>query len=216
MHPPGQQRQRAPIVIKKESGEVIFHGAQDPDLMACATDDFFTAVAELLNEPIDSLHPPDAIFGLNLLGRPDNQWTMPKHPHIDGLNTKHAKLRPKTFPGPYRTTCLLYLSDIEPHGGGTCVWPGSHRKLRDLATSDPVKYEHLEDLNNDIKNQLDLKPGIELTPKRGDILFFQHLFGHNGSINTAVKPRFMMRFFCSCDKCYTTWPRADPCGHWVA
>ena len=51
---------------KKESGEVIFHGAQDPDLMACATNDFFTAVAELLNEPIDSLHPPDAIFALNL------------------------------------------------------------------------------------------------------------------------------------------------------
>lgn len=194
----------------KGSGAMIFNGVQDPDLMACATDDYLNAVAQLLGEPIDSLHSPEAIFALNLLGRP-GQWTMPRHPHIDGLNPKHV---PKTFPGPYRITSLLYLSDIEPQGGGTCVWPGSPSKIRALAESDPVKYKHLKDLNKDIPS-LDLEPGIELTPKRGDILFFQHLFGHNGSVNTATKPRFMMRFFCSCEKCYTTWPKADHWGFWT-
>ena len=197
----------------EEKGEVIFHGVQDPDLMACATDDFITAVAQLLDEPPDSLHPPDSIFALNLLARP-GQWAMPGHPHVDGLNKQNAELA-KTFPGPYRTTCLLYLSDIESQGGGTWVWPGSHRTLRDLATSDPVKYEHLKDLNKEIPS-LDLGTGVELTPKRGDILFFQPLFGHNGSINAAAKPRFMIRFFCSCEQCYTTWPRGDRWSHWVA
>ena len=67
-----------------KGGAVIFNGVQDPDLMACATDDYLNAVAQLLGEPIDSLHSPEAIFALNLLGRP-GQWTMPRHPHIDGL-----------------------------------------------------------------------------------------------------------------------------------
>ena len=190
-------------------GVVICNGLQDPDLMACATDDYLTAVAQLLGEPIGSLHPPEAIHTQNLLGRP-GQWTMPQ-PHVDGIPKEHMH---KTFPGPYRITRLLYLSDIEPHGGGTCAWPGSHRKIRALAVSDPVKYEHLYDLNKDIPS-LDLGAGIELAPKRGDILFFQHLFGHNGSANTAAKPRFMMRFFCSCEKCYTTWRKVAHWGHWA-
>ena len=58
------------------NGEVIFHGVQDPDLMACATDDSITAAAQLVDEPPDSLHPPDSIFALNLLARP-GQWAMP-------------------------------------------------------------------------------------------------------------------------------------------
>lgn len=190
-------------------GVVIFNGIQDPDLMACATDDYLTAVAQLLDEPMGSLHPPEAVHTQNLLQQ-DVDWKLP-NPHVDGIPKEHMH---RTFPGPYRITSLFYLSDVEPTGGGTCAWPGSHRKIRSLAESDPVAYEHLYHLNKDIP-ALDLGDPIELTPKRGDILFFQHLFGHNGTPNVLPKPRFMMRFFCSCQKCYTTWAKVDRWGHWA-
>ena len=190
-------------------GVVTFNGVQDPDLMACITDDYLTAVAQLLGEPIGSLHPPEAIHTQNLIQR-NADWKLP-NPHVDGIPKEHMH---KTFPGPYRITSLFYLSDVKHQGGGTCAWPGSHRKIRQLAESDPIKYEHLYDLNKDIPS-LDLGDPIELTPKRGDILFFQHLFGHNGSPNSLPKPRFMMRFFCSCEKCYTKWAKVDHCGHWA-
>jgi len=190
-------------------GVVIFNGVQDPDLMACATDDYLAAVAQLLGEPIGSLHPPEAVHTQNLLQR-DVEWRHP-NPHVDGIPKEHMH---KTFPGPYRITSLFYLSDVDPQGGGTCAWPGSHRKIRELAESDQAKYEHLYDLNKDIPT-LDLGDPIELTPRRGDVLFFQHLFGHNGSANILPKPRFMMRFFCSCEKCYNTWKKVGHWGHWA-
>lgn len=189
-------------------GVVIFNGIQDSDLMACATEDYLAAVAQLLDEPIGSLHPPEAVHTQNLMQR-ETEWYLPS-PHVDGIPKEHMH---KTFPGPYRITSLFYLSDVEHQGGGTCAWPGSHRKIRELAESDPTAYEHLYDLNKDIPS-LDLGDPVELTPKRGDILFFQHLFGHNGSANILPKPRFMMRFFCSCERCYSTWSKVDHWGHW--
>jgi ectoine hydroxylase-related dioxygenase (phytanoyl-CoA dioxygenase family) len=190
-------------------GVVIFNGAQDPDLLACATTPYLTAVAQLLGEPVGSLHPPEAVHTQNLLQQ-NVDWKMPK-PHVDGIPKEHMH---KTFPGPYRITSLFYLSDVDPQGGGTCAWPGSHIKIRQLAESNPTQYTYLYDLNKDIPT-LDLGDPIELTPKRGDILFFQHLFGHNGSANTHPKPRFMMRFFCSCEKCFNKWKKVDHWGHWA-
>jgi hypothetical protein len=188
---------------------VTFNGAKDPDLMACATDDYLTAVAQLLGEPIGSLHPPEAVHTQNLLQR-HGTWKLP-NPHVDGIPKEHMH---KTLPGPYRITSLVYLSDVQYQGGGTCAWPGSHRKIRQLAESDETKYEFLYDLNKDIP-ALDLGEPVELTPQRGDILFFQHLFGHNGSANTRTRPRFMMRYFCSCEKCYSKWKKVDHWGHWA-
>ena len=118
-----------------------------------------------------------------------------------------------TFPGPYRIASLVFLSDIEKFGGGTIVWPGSHHKIRQLAESAPEKYAHLYDLNKDIP-ALDLGDPIELLPKRGDILFFQHLFGHNGSLNINQSPRLLMRYFCACNEC-KRWKKTDEWSHWT-
>ena len=195
--------------FEEKRGVVIYNGVTDPDLMACATERYLTAVAQLLGEPIGSLHPPEAVHTQNLLQR-DVEWIFPR-PHVDGIPKEHMH---RTFPGPYRITSLFYLNDVEHQGGGTCAWPGSHTRIRELAESDPVAYEYLYNLNKDIPS-LDLGDPIELTPKRGDVLFFQHLFGHNGSANTLPKPKFMMRFFCSCPKCFGTWKKVDHWGHWA-
>jgi hypothetical protein len=187
---------------------VIYYGIQDPALVACATPEFIHATAQLIGEAPDNLHPPEAIHTQNLFPV-DKAWVMPKA-HVDGIPREH---RHKTFPGPYRIAHLVYLSDVEPRAGGTAVWPGSHRKIRELAESDPEKYAYLYDLNKDIA-ALELGEPVELLPKRGDVLFFQHLFGHNGTLNTGRTARLMMRFFCACRAC-GRWKKTEEWNHWT-
>ncbi len=189
-------------------GVVIFNALQDPELMACATSSYLSTVSELIGENVDD-HPPQAIHTQNLLAC--NGERKPVKAHVDGIPREHMH---RTFPGPFRIASLIYLSDIEPGGGGTAVWPGSHRKIRELAESDPVGYEYLFEFNKDIAS-LDLGDPIILEPKRGDILFFQHLFGHNGTPNARTRPRFMMRYFCQCDSCFSRWKKTDEWGHWT-
>ena len=187
---------------------VIYYGIQDSDLLACATPEYILATAQLIGEPVENIHPPQAIHTQNLLPV-DTDWQWPKT-HVDGIPKEHMH---KTFPGPYRITSLVFLSDVEPRGGGTIVWPKSHRKIRELAESDPERYTYLYDLNKDIPT-LDLGEPMELLPKGGDVLFFQHLFGHNGSLNTGTQPRLMMRYFCACGAC-GRWKKTDDWNHWT-
>ncbi|MBV7334465.1 phytanoyl-CoA dioxygenase family protein [Chloroflexi bacterium TSY] len=187
---------------------VIFNGVTDPDLLACATPEYLLATAQVIGEDVESLHPPQAIHTQNLL--PVETERPKPHAHVDGIPREHKH---RTFSGPYRVASLVYLSDIEPGGGGTVVWPGSRERILALAESDRKKYTYLYDLNRDIPT-LDLGEPIELLPKRGDVLFFQHLFGHNGTPNTGTRPRLMMRYFCACEAC-GRWKKTDSWNHWT-
>ena len=50
----------------------------------------------------------------------------------------------------------------------------------DLAKSDVEKYEYIISLNRDLPT-LDLGEAVELTPRRGDALFFTYCFSHIGT-----------------------------------
>jgi hypothetical protein len=52
-------------------------------------------------------------------------------------------------------------------------------------------------------------------PKRGDVLFWSHLGGHNGTPNTGTTPRLCLRFFCSCEACFGRWKKTEEWGHWA-
>ncbi len=174
--------------------------------MACATPQYLKATAELIGE--DDVHPPEAVHTQNKV--PVNEeWSLPRA-HVDGIPKEHMH---ETFPGPYRIASLVFLSDVKHKGGGTAVFPGSHRKILTLAESDREKYKYLFHLNRDIPG-LDLGDPIELTPKCGDVLFFTYLFGHNGTANVGGRPRWMMRYFCSCKGCQTRWKKTEDWGLW--
>jgi ectoine hydroxylase-related dioxygenase (phytanoyl-CoA dioxygenase family) len=83
---------------------------------------------------------------------------------------------------------LTYLTDVQPHGGGTMVWPGSHLKLERLARSDLPKYKYLSALNADVR-RVDLGSCVELTPSGGDVLFHHYLCAHASSDNVSDAPR---------------------------
>lgn len=196
------------VEYNENRGLIAHYGVEDPDLVACATPDFMKAVAQLIGEDVDDLHVPQAVQTQNLF-RVEGAPSWPG-PHVDGIPKENAL---KTFPGPFRIAVIVYLSDVAPNGGGTVGWPGSHRKIRALAESDSEKYELLYNLNPDVKT-LDLGDPIELLPKRGDVLFFQHLWAHGAPVNRLDKPRLALRFFCGCEAC-RRWKKAGKWSFWT-
>jgi ectoine hydroxylase-related dioxygenase (phytanoyl-CoA dioxygenase family) len=83
------------------------------------------------------------------------------------------------------------LNDVQHHAGGTVIWPKSHLQIEALAVSDPQKYEYLSVLNRDIPT-LTLQPPVEITAKAGEIVFYDHLCAHSGSMNVGTDPRWAL------------------------
>jgi len=195
------------VQFQTMSGLSVLNGIQDPGIMSCVTSEYLKATADLLGE--ESVHPPESAHMQNKVPI-ETQWSLPKA-HIDGLPKEHMH---RTFPGPYRIASLVFLNDIDHKGGGTAVFPGSHRKIMELAKSDVKKYEYIISLNRDLPT-LDLGEAVELTPRRGDVLFFTYCFGHIGTANVGNTPRWMVRYMCSCKSCQTKWPKTDKWGLWT-
>jgi hypothetical protein len=163
------------------------HGSFDcPELVACYTPEYLAASARLAGDDPATFRPPRNGYAINIFPQA-GEWTWPA-PHIDHAIKEHGY---KTFPRAFRIAAMTFLNDVPPHGAGTVVWPGSHRHLEALARSDPQRYELMWSLNQALK-ELDLGPPVELTPRRGDVLFYHYLCAHAGSMNTSNRPRFAM------------------------
>ena len=163
------------------------HGSfAEPALIACYTDSMLEAAAELADEDRSVFPAPAEAYVINSLPA-EGPWEWPQ-PHIDHAIRKDGH---RTFPRAFRIAAMTYLSDVGRHGGGTIVWPGSHRKLRMLAESDRSRYEFMWALNEDLPN-VDLGEPVEVTAKRGDILFYDTLCAHAGSMNDTDQPRLAM------------------------
>jgi hypothetical protein len=163
------------------------HGSFDsPELVACYTPEFVAAAAQLAREEPGTLRPPRAGYAINVFPQP-GPWNPPS-PHVDHAIKEHGH---KTFPRAFRIAAMTFLSDVPVHGGGTVVWPGSHRRLEALARSEPERYELMWALNQCIRD-LDLGEPVELTPRQGDVLFYHYLCAHAGSMNVSDRPRFAM------------------------
>ena len=163
-------------------------GCTDPKILACYGDDLLTALSELTGRDRSSIHSPGGVLIWNTFPCKE-EWGHLK-PHFDG-GTNREKFN-VTFPLKESINSILFLSDVEHKGGGTFAWPGTDRMFRDLANSNPEKYNYLWDLNSDM-HLLDIGTGIELTPKCGDILFYNGFLVHSGSKNVRSMPRLACR-----------------------
>ncbi|MDA0837250.1 MAG: phytanoyl-CoA dioxygenase family protein [Planctomycetota bacterium] len=177
-------------------------------LLACATPEFMIATSQFLGVPKESFHMPRSVQTQNVFPMP-GPWRPPGF-HIDGIPEENKH---KTFPGPFKIAFIVFLSDVEPQGGGTFAWPGSHLKIAELARTDPEKFEYLYVLNRHL-SEADLGDPVELLPRRGDILFFQHLWAHGATMNCNVTPRMALRFLCSCESCLR-WKKRDGWSFWT-
>lgn len=161
---------------------------QDPDVLAIYTRQFLTAAAQLGEGDMapDVYRPPKGIRPINVFPQ-TGEWEPPGS-HIDHAIKEHGH---KTFPPAFRVATLTYLSDVELHGGGTIVWPGSRDAIEALARSDPARYEYMWVLNQEYDRE-ELGGYVELTPKRGDVLFYHVFCAHSGSKNVGRVPRFAL------------------------
>ena len=64
------------------------------------------------------------------------QWTEnPKRGHIDGANPPKGG-----WIGGTMLVASVYLRDVKPGGGGTWIWPGSHRAIARFFSAHPDRY----------------------------------------------------------------------------
>jgi ectoine hydroxylase-related dioxygenase (phytanoyl-CoA dioxygenase family) len=168
------------------SRPVIATGFSDPDLLACFTPQTRAAAAQLAEEPVENFPVPTGTLVINVFPQ-EGEW-MPQGMHIDHAIKNHDH---SVFPRPLRVASITYLNDVQPQSGGTCVWPGSHRIIEQLAKSDPVLYEKMWKLNENLSS-LNLGEPLELLGKQGDVLFYHYLTAHSGSTNIGTYPRLAL------------------------
>jgi ectoine hydroxylase-related dioxygenase (phytanoyl-CoA dioxygenase family) len=163
-----------------------------PELLACFTSEYLATAAQLAGDGsaatpgAASFRAPTRAYALNVFPR-EGPWEWPRL-HLDHAIKEHGH---KTFPRAFRIAAMTYLSDVEPHGGGTVVWPSSRRRVEALARSDPERFEMMWVLNQALR-EIDLGAPVELTPRRGDVLFYHYMCGHAGSMNISDWPRFAL------------------------
>ena len=166
-----------------KSAHQVFESAEH---VACYTPMMLAAAAQLSGDPPDTIHAPERAYAINVFPT-DDAWHWPT-PHIDHAIKEHGH---RTFPRAFRIAAMTFVSDVTQHGGGTVVWPGSHVAIERLAQSDPVRFEMMWALNQQL-SQLKLADPVEVTPKRGDVLFYSYLCAHAGSQNTSPRPRLAL------------------------
>ena len=178
-----QARPDDPATWAGKAGHQAF---DSPELAACYTAAILGAAAQLSGEALETVQAPKRPYAINVFPTP-GEWHWP-HPHIDHAIKEHGH---KTFPRAFRIAAMTFLSDVPRHGGGTVVWPGSHALLERLALSDPARFETMWALNNELP-RVPLADPVEVTPRRGDVLFYSYLCAHAGSQNTSDRPRLAL------------------------
>jgi hypothetical protein len=166
-----------------ETGKHV-HFFPDPEITAC-TEAFREAAMVLAGGDPTTFRTHQGGLAIHSLPT-GGEWTMPT-PHIDGA-LKHDDN--PVVPPPFRIATMTYLTDVVKYGGGTVVWAGSPAQIEAVYNADPVRFAKMYDLNEALaKGEIPLDPPVELTPKAGDVLFYQCLCAHAGSMNIQKTPR---------------------------
>lgn len=158
----------------------------EPSLLECYTPEMRAFAARLAGYDAARFRPPRRAYAITTFPC-GGRWSWPQ-PHIDHAHQEYGH---RVFPPPFRIAAIIYLSDVPPHGGGTMVWPGSHRNLEKLAKSRPTHYQMMSTLNLEL-DKVELGHPRELTPQCGDVLFYHYLCAHSGTINTSNRARLAL------------------------
>jgi hypothetical protein len=188
--------------------ELLGAARDDPDTWP-VNSDFKDRLNYMTDEAIYELYTPTLSEALEqLTGKPlprpeegeviqaivafptHEEWRVFGGPHVDNA-VEAWKL--KTFPTSQRGNTLIYLNDVEKHGGGTAVWPGWHAKLVERMRADPAHYELLYTIQSEIESgEVPLGDPVELTPRAGDLLLLDPFMPHAATVNVDKRPRFMI------------------------
>lgn len=112
----------------------------------------------------------------------ETQWSLPDRGHIDGYLGKRRTM-------PFLLGLATYIYDVEPHGGGTAFWPGSHLKTWAFLRKYPNHLEHSCREHPEYLEMVKNIQPVELHAKAGDVTFWHCNILHETSQNTSTKIR---------------------------
>ena len=167
--------------------EIASHQTFDSaELIACYTPAMLAAAVQLSGEAPEIVQAPKRAYAINVFPDP-GLWRFPA-PHIDHAVKAHGR---KVFPRAFGIAAMTFLSDVPRHGGGPVVWPGAHQLLEGLAICEPERFTTMWALQEELMC-LRLGSPIELTPRRGDVLFYSYLCVHAAGQNVSNRPRLAL------------------------
>ncbi len=114
---------------------------------------------------------------------PQREWDFPDSGHIDGYFGKR-----RTFP--FVLGIVTYLFDVEPHGGGTAFWPGSHVKTWEFYQEFPDHMELSPRLHPSFQESMSHIQPVELFANAGDVIFWHSNICHETTLNTSNRIRY--------------------------
>ena len=153
--------------------------APEPELIAIFNRKFREMAAQLTGEDPETFVIPRNPWALIVFPH-GKEWQWPEA-HVDhALKEDNFRI----FPPPFRIASISYLTDVPPHGGGTVVWPRSHKTLANFVKQNRKNYRYMSDLNVNL-HKIPLNPPIELRPSRGDVLFYHYLCAHSAGMNVS-------------------------------
>jgi hypothetical protein len=126
----------------------------------------------------------------------DNELVMrPGDEELPWLGARAAHL---DFPvyAPLRTLAndVIYLSDVQEHGGAFMYWPGSHHVAWQYFRRNPDDYLSQGERTQDqtfaiLKGEMKSEP-VEFIGTAGDVLIWHSLIFHSASVNKRTETRF--------------------------
>ena len=123
-----------------------------------------------------------------------------------------------TDTGPDIVRFIVYLSDVEPGGGGFHVWPGSHLVLRHLYPREAGSAPDMSKYWTRLYNCAFQTPAVEIAAPAGTAIFWHHRLAHAAGINRSKDVRqVFIAGYPSLDINYreTLEVPDDPWEHWV-
>lgn len=144
--------------------------ARIPEIAACLTPKVYQAVAELMGDA----YPYDRHSRLVDKARPHEpgrRWDPPLS-HTDNDY-------PTILPDVWAVGFFIFLTKVEPKGGGFIVYPGSALRYRRLLARAPGCLR--------VRDSVVEEKGAwqEFLAEPGDVMLFHHLLGHSASVNVA-------------------------------
>ena len=164
---------------ESENPLLLYVPAEEAEFIAIFDLQFRLTAAHLASGDPEMFTVPRQPWALVVFPK-GKEWQWPE-PHIDhALEEDHFKI----FPPPFRIASISYLSDVPQHGGGTVIWPRSHKILTAFVKKNRRSYRYMSDLNR-ILPTIRLNPPVELKPSRGDVLFYHYLCAHSAGMNVS-------------------------------
>ncbi len=136
----------------------------------------------------------------------DDQWSEPKHGHLDGYYTPTNGV-PEGTVGYMTLNVTIYVEDIAPRGGCFTVFPGTHKMAHEY-----FKTKSLLSVrggsSQEIWSDEEMPKAVEFTGNRGDVCFWHGQMVHSGTknVNENIRMALIGRFRRkdSSDICFET------------